>query len=720
MIPVLFETNEKTFTSNGIGRLSGSVSCYVFEERNGAYELELEYPISGSFFNELKNDRIILANPSDGKQSQPFRIFKISKPISGIVTVYAKHISYDLSGIPVAPFSATSCSGALSGLIQNSMIPNEFSVWTDISSSGNFNMKSPSSFRNKLGGEEGSILQKFGNGAELEFDRFTIKVFNNRGSDNGVTIRYGKNLTDLKQEESVESVWTGAVGYWFKENTETNTSELVSGSAQYIPNHADYPRENLRVLDFTNYFDSKPTVAQLNSKTVEFINSNKFGIPKVSIDIAFANLWQTEEFSSLSTLERVKLCDTVHVIFEDLGVNATAKVIKTEYDVLKDSYSRISLGEARTSFAESIQENTFEKVQPIIKSALETAISNATEQIAGSINMSGYVTQIKDGNGNWSELVISDNADYTKATNVWRWTQGGLGFSRNGYAGPYETAITSDGHINGQMITAGSINASTINIGARTLTETLDQLSNVQKLAVKSITNYYIISDTEPPKTDTNWSTTKPTLVDGQTLWLMQAYVLQDGREVRLAPNKDLNKELENSYTLIQQNREGITKTNGNITTMVEEKTQAILNYQNALGSKDTELQNQIETLRSQLQLLSDSISLSVEKTTFDGFKQKMEALLDIKGLHIGQDGKGKANLDSDGLNITDSLGNVIAKFTNDDSRVNFLNVREHLSAGSHRAETFNGNLEITKFENGKIETTTIDGTAVFWIGDVK
>ena len=473
MKPILYDSTEKQFTTNGIGTLADAISCTVIEERNGSYELEMEYPLGGINYDEIRNNRIILAMPSDGQKAQPFRVFKITRPIGGVVKIYAVHLSYDLSGIPVAPFTANDCSSALNGLKSNSMIANPFEVWTDISGSGKYKQNSPASFRSRLAGTDGSILDSFGKGAELEFDRLTVKVHQNRGRDNGVTIRYGKNLTDLKQQESIENVRTGVIAYWYKE--ENNTQDVIVGEIQYLENHADYPKENIHVLDCSADFEKKPDKQQLNTRAKQYIKVNNIGVPKVSIDVSFIQLWQTEEYKNIVSLERVSLCDTVHVVFDKLGVNAVAKVIKTEFDVLNERYIKITLGEARSSFGEAIREATKSTIQPLVKSMVNIAVSNATANISG---FSGYVTKVTDANGNWSELVISDNADYTQAKNVWRWSQGGLGFSSNGYAGPYTTAITADGHINGAMITAGTINANTVNVGNKVLTETLTELAD--------------------------------------------------------------------------------------------------------------------------------------------------------------------------------------------------------------------------------------------------
>lgn len=533
MKPILYESSEKQFTTNGIGTLADAISCTVIEERNGSFELEMEYPLGGVHYDEIRNNRIILAMPSDGQKAQPFRIFKITRPIGGVVKIYAVHLSYDLSGIPVAPFTANDCSSALSGLKSNSMIANPFEVWTDISGSGKYKQNSPASFRSRLAGTDGSILDSFGKGAELEFDRLTVKVHQNRGRDNGVTIRYGKNLTDLKQQESIENVRTGVIAYWYKE--ENNTQDVIVGEIQYLENHTDYPKENIHVLDCSADFEKKPDKQQLNTRANQYIKANNIGVPKVSIDVSFIQLWQTEEYKNIVSLERVSLCDTVHVVFDKLGVNAVAKVIKTEFDVLNERYIKITLGEARNSFGEAIREATKSTIQPLVKSMVNIAVSNATANISG---FSGYVTKITDANGNWSELVISDNADYAQARNVWRWSQGGLGFSSNGYAGPYTTAITSDGQINGTMITAGTINANTINIGNKLLTETISDLTEESKGSIKGTKQYYLQRQAadKPSKTDSGWSTVKPSTVIGQHMWYMLADVANNGAEIKHEP----------------------------------------------------------------------------------------------------------------------------------------------------------------------------------------
>ena len=212
MKPILFEINEKQFKTNGLGRLSEAISCTVTEERNGSYELALRYPLTGKKYKDLTLGRIILARHSDGADMQPFRIYKITKPMNGVVEVYAEHISYQLSKIPVMPFTAASVTAALDGLVSNSAESNPFTVWTDKTTKATFKVTHPASFRSLLGGTEGSILDVYGKG-DFEWDMWTVKLHGNRGTDSGVEIRYGKNLTELEATDDTSNVYTGVCPY---------------------------------------------------------------------------------------------------------------------------------------------------------------------------------------------------------------------------------------------------------------------------------------------------------------------------------------------------------------------------------------------------------------------------------------------------------------------------------------------------------------------------
>jgi phage minor structural protein len=456
MNPVLYESTESTFETNGLGVLSDTISCQVVEERNGIFEITLEYPLTGIHYQEIKQRRIIFIKPNPYEDPQPFRIYRITKPLSGKITVYAQHISYDLSGVPVSPFSSGSVTGALSGLKTNAAVTNPFSFWTDKTSTGDFAVTAPTSTRTLLGGSDGSILDVFG--GEYKFDRWTVRLYNNRGKNSGVSIRYGKNLMDLQQDENISNVVTGIYPYWL-----SSEGELTELPEKIVNAPGTYDFTRISAIDFSGDFEEAPTEEQLRDRANDYISSNNVGVPTVSITVEFQPLEQTEEYKDIALLERVNLCDTVNVEYSELGVSATAKCVKTTYDALKDKYISIELGDAKTNIADTIIQQQQEINEKPSVSFLEQAVINATNWITG--NKGGYVIFQRNADGQPYEILIMDKPEIEKAVKVWRWNQGGLGYSSNGYDGDYSTAITQDGAIVADFITTGTLQANLIKSG---------------------------------------------------------------------------------------------------------------------------------------------------------------------------------------------------------------------------------------------------------------
>lgn len=456
MNPVLYESTQNTFETNGLGVLSDTISCQVVEERNGIFETTLEYPLTGIHYQEIKQRRIIFVKPNPYEDPQPFRIYRITKPLSGKITVYAQHISYDLSGVPVSPFSSGSVTGALSGLKTNAAVTNPFSFWTDKTSTGDFAVTAPTSTRTLLGGSDGSILDVFG--GEYKFDRWTVRLYNNRGKNSGVSIRYGKNLMDLQQDENISNVVTGIYPYWL-----SGEGELTELPEKIVNAPGTYDFTRISAIDFSSDFEEAPTEKQLRDRAEDYISSNNVGVPTVSITVEFQPLEQTEEYKEIALLERVNLCDTVNVEYSELGVSATAKCVKTTYDALKDKYVSIELGDAKTNIADTIVQQQQEINEKPSVSFLEQAVINATNWITG--NKGGYVIFQRNADGQPYEILIMDKPEIEKAVKVWRWNQGGLGYSSNGYDGDYSTAITQDGAIVADFITTGTLQANLIKSG---------------------------------------------------------------------------------------------------------------------------------------------------------------------------------------------------------------------------------------------------------------
>ena len=458
--PILYPSSETAFETNGIGRLSDAVACTVTEERNGMFELDLRYPITGIHYSDIALRSLILAKPNPMDQPQPFRVYRVTRPIDGLVTVYAEHISYDLSGIPVNPFTAASAAGAMSSLKNSAAVPCPFTFWTDKTTVANMTVATPASIRSLLGGVEGSVLDTYG--GEYAFDRYLVRLYNQRGADRGVSIRYGKNLTSLEQEENCASVYTGVYPYWFSSEGDT----LVTLPEKILNAPGTYDFVRILSIDFSQEWQDPPTAAQLRARAQRYIKENKIGVPKVSIDLSFVQLEQTEEYKGLALLERVSLCDTVHVAFPALGVDAEAKAVKTVYNVLLDRFDTVELGDAKTTLADTIsaqgQALTNEKKER--STAIQLAVDNATKLITG--NAGGYVVMHSSAGGKEpDEILIMDTPKIETAKKVWRWNKAGLGYSSNGYNGPYGLAMTQDGAIVADFITSGSLTANIIKAG---------------------------------------------------------------------------------------------------------------------------------------------------------------------------------------------------------------------------------------------------------------
>jgi len=512
MIPYLFESTDTAFTSNGIGRLVDAISCTVTEERNGVYELEMEYPITGALFSEITNSRIIAAVPAEGKAKQSFRIYRIEKPLDGICTIHAEHISYQLSLIPVMPFQANTCAEALAGFANYAVQTCPFMFWTNKATVANYSVDYPRPIRELLGGSQGSILDVFGNG-EYEFDNWLVKLYVNRGVDSGVTIRYAKNLTDLTNDEDLTSVYTGICPYWM----DMQTGELVTlpEKAVWASTASNFPYKRTIVVDFSQEWQTKPTVAQLRQRANKYITDNNIGIPKTSITVSFVNLADVEgvsigepsstlvipasvdgdtlkdvdgtvngdtvtlhnaywkvSYDKYKVLERINLCDTVTVVYDALGVSVTAEVVKTVYNVLLDRYDSIEVGDPKTTLAQQVVSIEQTAEQAVVQAGyfanqvaanLTQYVDDQTSLITGG--QGGFIVFGYNADGQPEEMYIMNTADMATATNVIRLNQNGIGFSTNGINGPYSSAWTINGVFNADFIGAGHLSANLITAG---------------------------------------------------------------------------------------------------------------------------------------------------------------------------------------------------------------------------------------------------------------
>lgn len=449
MTPILFPPNETDYSTQGLGALADAITCKVSEELNGEYELEMTYPASGRRYADIKNRCLIYCAPDPYRSAQPFRIYRITRPLNGVITVYAEHISYDLSGVPVNAFSTTGAQAALSGLKSNAAVSNPFAFWTDISSDGEFSVAVPSSTRSVLGGSEGSILDTFG--GEYEWDGFAVRLRSRRGQDNGVRIAYGKNLTDIEQDENISNLATGVIGYWAGSDGELVQTPVVDAPGTYNFNR-------VITVDFSGDFEEQPTVEQLQERAQKYVEDNDIGVPDVSISVSWAQLEQYSGYEGLSLLERVSLGDTVTVEFPALGVEATARVVKTVYDALHDRYESAEIGSVKATIADTIADQQQQIANQPDKTEIQQIAKAITDAILGA---KGGSVRLLDTNGDGEPdtLYIADNADPALAKKVWRFNYEGWGASSNGYNGPFEMSAALGMGMYADFITVGTLTA---------------------------------------------------------------------------------------------------------------------------------------------------------------------------------------------------------------------------------------------------------------------
>ena len=460
MIPILYTADETEFTTNGLGRLVDCISCEVTEERNGVYEIELVYPVDGHHYGDIEIGRIIYTTHDATKDPQPFDIYKKSTPIDGNVTFYAHHISYRLNEHVVRPFSVTGTAGeALNALKTNSINTCHFTFASDKTGRLTYKVREPDTIRRLLGGQENSILDVYGSG-DYTFDDFSVTL-GTRGADRGVTVRYGKNLTDITAEANAEGSFNGVVPFW------ANEDSVVLYSNGYVT--VGTPSEvRLAPLDLSDRWENAPRNDQLYQAALDYLNDNKPWEPDHNIEVGFAALWQTEDYATVENLQRIVLCDTVGVYFVAAGVSAKMRVVKVVYDSLADKYISIELGTPHTSLASTIEERTTENVLKTAasKDFMADAIEKATDLIAGGLG--GYVVIGRNANGQPEEILIMDAADTQTAVNVIRMNKAGIGFSTSGYAGPFTSAWTIDGTFNTDFIHVTELSALTANMGTVT------------------------------------------------------------------------------------------------------------------------------------------------------------------------------------------------------------------------------------------------------------
>lgn len=384
MIPILYDTNETAFESNGLGRLRDCISCIVTEERNGIYECDFEYPIDGANYDLIQAGRIIgvthdsatytteiptvgaLADENDDlltdenglsltapstrlvieRDVQPFDIVSFTRPIDGVVTFHCVHISYRQSYLTVTGNSINSLSAAFN-LLRNAAPNNPFTYETDKGSTGYLASADgiPKSVRSMLGGVEGSILDAYG--GEYEWDKFRVILHNSRGTIRNFSIRYGVNMLAYNENFDSSGTYSSCVPYW------TDGTSTVVGDRQIASGSTITGRGECVPLDVSDKFESQPTKAQVNSMGLSVMTALNPMLPVQTIKVEFVRL-QDMGYENLENLLQCGLCDTINVVFPFYNTSAQFKIVKTVWNVLENRYESMELGDLSVTLAEAL------------------------------------------------------------------------------------------------------------------------------------------------------------------------------------------------------------------------------------------------------------------------------------------------------------------------------------------------------------------------------
>lgn len=428
------------FVGNGYGLLSDAISCKVTQTLAGRSELTMTYPQAGEQADRLLEDAVVVCKPDAATDPQPYRLYRSAKPLQGTVTWYGRHMAYDMSGIPVAPFSAQDAQEALAAIGTHAMIDCDFTFETDVTAAADLAVSEPVSAFSVLG----KAREVYG--GDVSYDWRTVRLQAHRGSDRHVVIRYGKNLLAADRDRTTEGMYSGVVAWW------QGSDQTVTGPVVAVP--GTFAVQRVLPVDVSQDFDSAPTQAQLQAAAQDYIAGHELAIPQDGWKISFAMLGQSAEYADIAMLEDVTLGDTVTVVLP--GGQVQARVVETVWDVLLDRYDSITLGRPQESVAAVIAGQSAAIKQAPTRAWTETTAKGLAKIAMGAKGGAARLLDT-DGDDTPDELCVADNKDPSLARKVARLNYEGMAFSTSGYGGPWNVGITIDGHIYAWMITAAQL-----------------------------------------------------------------------------------------------------------------------------------------------------------------------------------------------------------------------------------------------------------------------
>lgn len=411
MKPVLFEHNVLDFSGHGLGTLADATSCKVSCEENGAYDLTMTYPIVGAHAKDLAERRIILAKPSPEENSQPFRIYKILRPMDGNLQVYAHHLSYDLNDCILKPISGSSLDSVISQLSGNVVGDCNFIFAYDYPAKesaddgtiGSFELEKPMTLRAAMLANSSNNIASTYKGVWI-FDGLKCTLKRKDVVDRGAVIKYGVNLIDLSQERNLEEVYTHVYPYWRggKKNKYYDLEPIAATSITSF--------KKIYPLDLSSKYQKAPSDASMRQSAEDFIKKNELGQIPVNITASMVQLEKTLEYKNAKGIKKISRGDTVRVEYLRLGVSTSARITKTEFDVLSELYTSIGIGTIKKSLPKEVVKD------------LEVNKKTWWQAIAAGKTATDYITEKDDGTvdfgtGNHKFTIKEDGLEFNGVRN---------------------------------------------------------------------------------------------------------------------------------------------------------------------------------------------------------------------------------------------------------------------------------------------------------------
>ena len=457
MKPRIYEPTEKDFSHNGLGVLSEATRADVREAANGFYELEVEHPLKSRFKKYFENGYQIKAKPNDQEDFHVFEIKRTYEDTNGNnILIYAQSRTYKLGNREVqhVKINSQNGSGAMKAITAGMDERSDIELFSDIQtvSSTVFEARN---VLNCIAGEQGSLLQYWG--GEIKREPFRLSLLRRRGRDNVGTVRYGKDLQGLKITFDWQSIVTRCLPYADLQDTEDGQTKRIYGKKVDSDLIKNYPDVYAKHVQFTEEQGVKDQASLDKAAAKYFISVNPgCDKPKVSVELEFEKLTDSEEAKEFARLRNYGLFDTFFVYHKLYDIHVETKITEVLYDSLNEKVKKISAGDAQIAFYKQQNYEFQETIKTLTKKGY---MSDFLDYVTNLINgvEGGSVLQYPKNKPHSTYYLDTDSRETAKDVVVLN--NQGIGFSRTGWLGPFVNAWGINGDLNADFIRVGRIRA---------------------------------------------------------------------------------------------------------------------------------------------------------------------------------------------------------------------------------------------------------------------